>query len=100
MIRKFIEPVPVRDVLQVKGGSELVRTVNNGLADAAFFYGLAQLVPGRLAAVVMTSTIPFVCHFFVLLVQASMSLFFLPGHISEHLNSVCRKRPLLRWRQV
>ena len=83
VIRKFIEKVPVRDVLQVKGGAELVRTVNNGLADAAFFYGLSLLVPGRLAAVVMASTLPFACHFGVLLLQATFSLALLPGGSSR-----------------
>ena len=36
-IQRFVEHVPVRKVLAVKGGSELVRTVNNSLADAVFF---------------------------------------------------------------
>jgi hypothetical protein len=84
VIRKFIERVPVRNVLQVKGGAELVRTVNNGLADAAFFYGLSLLVPGRLAAVVMASTLPFACHFGVLLLQATFSLALLPGGVTEN----------------
>ena len=87
-IRKFIEPVPRRDVLQVKGGAELVRTVNNGLADAAFLYGLSLLVPGRLAAVVMVSTIPFACHFGVLLVQATLSLVLLPGGMAGNVDVV------------
>jgi hypothetical protein len=84
VIRKFIEPVPIRDVLQVKGGAELVRTVNNGLADAAFLYGLSLLVPGRLAAVVMASSLPFACHFGVLLLQATLSLLLLPGGVAEN----------------
>ena len=84
VVRKFIEPVPVRDVLQIKGGAELVRTVNNGLADAAFFYGLSRLVPGRLAAVVMVSTLPFACHFSVLLIQATLALTVIPGGVAEN----------------
>jgi len=84
VVRRFIEPVPVRDVLQVKGGAELVRAVNNGLADAAFFYGLSRLVPGRLAAAVMVSTLPFACHFGVLLLQASLALMVIPGGPAEN----------------
>jgi hypothetical protein len=84
VVRRFIEPVPVRDVLQVKGGAELVRAVNNGLADAAFFYGLSRLVPGRLAAVMMVSTLPFACHFAVLLLQASLALTVIPGGPAEN----------------
>ena len=73
-IRRFVEPVPVRKVLAVKGGSELVRTVNNSLADAVFFYGVSQLVAGRLAAVVAVAGVPFGTHFAVLLLQATVAL--------------------------
>ena len=83
-IRRFVEPVPVRKVLAVKGGSELVRTVNNSLADAAFFYGVSQLVRGRLAAVVAVAGIPFGCHFGVLLLQATASLLLLEGDFDQH----------------
>ena len=78
-IRRLVEPVPIREVLAVKGGSELVRTVNNSLADAVFFYGVSQLVAGRLAAVVAVAGIPFGTHFAVLLLQATVALPLLPG---------------------
>lgn len=78
-IRRFVEPVPVREVLAVKGGTELVRTVNNSLADAAFFYGVSQLVAGRLAAVIAVAGVPFGTHFGVLLLQATASLALLEG---------------------
>jgi hypothetical protein len=83
-IRRFVEPVPIRKVLAVKGGSELLRTANNSLADAAFFYGVSQLVQGRLAAVVAVAGVPFGCHFGVLLLQATASLFLLEGGIAEN----------------
>jgi hypothetical protein len=79
VIRRFVEPVPVRKVLAVKGGSEIVRTVNNSLADAVFFYGVSQLVAGRLAAVVAVAGVPFGTHFAVLLLQATASLLLLDG---------------------
>ena len=78
-IRQLVEPVAVRKVLAVKGGSELVRTVNNSLADAVFFYGVSQLVAGRLAAVIAVAGVPFGTHFAVLLLQATIALPWLPG---------------------
>lgn len=83
-IRRFVELVPIRKVLAVKGGSELLRTANNSLGDAAFFYGVSQLVQGRLAAVVAVAGVPFGCHFAVLLLQATAALFLLEGDLAEH----------------
>lgn len=83
-IRRFVEPVAVRDVLEVKGGSELVRTLNNSLADAVFMFGVSQLTRGRMAAVVAVATIPFGCHFAVLLLQTTGALFFLEGDWSAN----------------
>lgn len=79
VIRRFVEPISTRKLMQVKGGSELVRTVNNSLADAAFLYGVSQLTRGRLAAVVAVISVPFGCHFSVLLLQATLTLPFVPG---------------------
>ncbi|MEZ4214961.1 MAG: hypothetical protein R3E88_00655 [Myxococcota bacterium] len=83
-IRRLVEPVAIRRVLAVKAGAELVRTVNNSLGDAAFFYGVSQLVRGRLAAVVAVAGVPFGCHFGVLLLQATASLVFLDGGAAAH----------------
>jgi len=82
VIRRFVEPVPIRKVLEVKGGSELVRTLNNSLADAVFIYGVSQLVAGRLAAVVAVAGVPFGVHFGVLLLQATLSLALLQGGVA------------------
>lgn len=79
VIRRFVEPVPVRKVLAVKGGSELMRTVNNSLADAVFFFGVSQLVAGRLAAVIAVAGVPFGTHFAVLLLQCTAALPLLEG---------------------
>jgi hypothetical protein len=84
VIRRFIEPVSTRRLLEVKGGAELLRTVNNSLADAAFVFGVSQLARGRVAAVVAVMTIPFGCHFLVLLFQASLSLALLGGGLGAN----------------
>lgn len=77
MIRRYLAPVPRREIIAVKGGAELLRAVNNSVSDASFFLGIWQLcrvVP--LQSVVAVTTLPFVAHFFVLLMQGSMSLAF------------------------
>jgi hypothetical protein len=79
VIRRFVELVPFRSVLNVKGASELLRTVNNSLADAAFLVGVSQLAKGRTAAVIAVASIPFGCHFGVLLLQATLALPILEG---------------------
>ncbi|MCG8589409.1 MAG: hypothetical protein MJE66_08960 [Proteobacteria bacterium] len=84
VIRRFVEPVSMRSVFEVKGGSELLRTVNHSLADAAFLLGVAQLVRARVATVVIVATIPFGCHFLVLLLQATASLPFLAGGLAAN----------------
>ena len=78
-VRRFVEPVSRHEVLAIKGGSELLRVVNNSLADAGFFYGVSQLVSGRIAAVIAVAGVPFGCHFFVLLLQATLALPLLEG---------------------
>jgi hypothetical protein len=84
VIRTFVEPVPYREVLAVKGSTELVRTVNNSLADAAFFFGVSQLCAGRVAAVIAVAGLPFGCHFGVLLLQATAALPLLSGGLAEN----------------
>jgi hypothetical protein len=79
VVRRFVEPVSVGSVLAVKAGSELVRTFVNSLGDAAFALGVSQLARGKLAAVVAVVTIPFGCHFAILLLQATLALPFLSG---------------------
>ena len=74
LLRRFLGPVSRRNVLAVKGGAELMRTVNNPAADATFLIGVSQLTRAGTAAVVTVASIPFVCHFLVLLLQATLSL--------------------------
>jgi hypothetical protein len=78
-IRRFVVPVGRREVLAIRGGSEIFRAVNNPLADAAFLVGVGRLSGGKLEAVVAAGVIPFATHLLVLLAQASLALPFLPG---------------------
>lgn len=80
-VRRFVAPISTKQVIMVRGGAELVRTVNGPLSDAAFIFGMAQLTGGRLPAVVAAAGVPFICHFTVLLLQASLALPFLDGGI-------------------
>ena len=43
MVRRFLAPVPRRQIIAVKGGAELARAVNNSISDAAFFLGVLGL---------------------------------------------------------
>jgi hypothetical protein len=79
VLRRFVAPVTTRELVAVRGGAELLRAVNNPVADAGFLFGVLQLTGGRVAAVVAVATIPLATHFFVLLIQASLSLGFLEG---------------------
>ena len=74
MVRRFLEPVPRRQIIAVKGGAELVRALNNSVSDAAFFLGVWQLCRAPLQSVVAVSTLPFLAHFLVLLLQATLAV--------------------------
>ena len=78
MVRRFLVPVPRREVIAVKGAAELLRAVNSSLSDAAFFLGVWRLCRVPLQAVVAVTTLPFIAHFFVLLLQGTLALGFLP----------------------
>ena len=78
-IRRFVGPVSTPKLIAVRGGAELLRAVNNPVADAGFLFGVLQLTGGRVAAVVAVATVPLTTHFFVLLLQATLSLAFLDG---------------------
>lgn len=78
MVRRFLAPVPRRQIIAVKGGAELVRALNNSVSDAAFFLGIWQLCRAPLQSVVAVATLPFLAHFFVLLLQGSVALAFVP----------------------
>jgi len=81
-LRRFVVHVPVRSVFAIRGGSELARTVSNHLSDAAYFLGIVQLAGGRIDAVLASAVVPVVSHFFVMLVQMTLAMPFLPGGLA------------------
>lgn len=83
MIRRFLEPVPTRQIIAVKGGAELARAVNPSISDAAFFLGVWQLCKVPLQSVVAVTTLPFAAHFLVLLLQASIAIAFVPPELVQ-----------------
>jgi hypothetical protein len=78
-LRRFVAHVPVRSIVAIRGGSELLRAVSNPLSDAAFFLGLGRLTGGRLEAVLAAALVPGICHFLVLTLQMTLALPFLSG---------------------
>ena len=78
LVRRYLAPVPTRQIIAVKGGAELVRTLNNSVSDAAFFLGVWRLCQAPLQSVIAVSTLPFVAHFFVVLVQGTVALALAP----------------------
>jgi hypothetical protein len=81
-VRRFVLQVPYSQVIAVRGGSELVRTVNGNLADAAVILGLMQLTGASVVSIVAASTLPYLGHIAVLLVQATVALPLLPGGVA------------------
>jgi hypothetical protein len=86
VIRRFIQPVPTRKILAMKGAAELLRTASNVLSDGAFMFGVSRLISAPLAAVLVAITIPFGVHFGVLLLQATLVLPLLDGGIEGNLD--------------
>ncbi len=78
-LRRFVAQVPVRSIIAIRGGSELLRAVSNPLSDGAFFLGLGRLTGGRLEAVLAAALVPGICHFLVLTLQMTVALPFLEG---------------------
>jgi len=83
-LRRFVTHVPIRSVMAVRGGSELLRTISNPLSDAAFFLGLGELAGRRVDAVLASALVPMLCHFFVMLCMMTVVLPFLPGGIAAN----------------
>lgn len=78
-LRRFVAHVPMRSVVAIRGGSELLRAVSNPLSDAAFFLGIAQLAGGRIDAVLAAALVPAVCHLLIMLTQMTLAFPFLDG---------------------
>jgi len=94
-LRRLVTPVPRREVLSVRAGSELFRAISNPLADAAFLLGVSRLTGGRLDAIVTVALVPFVTHLLVLLIQLTVALPLLPGGAEE--NRLVAITALLGW---
>jgi hypothetical protein len=78
MVRRFLAPVPRREIIAIKGGAELARAVNNSISDAAFFLGVWRRCQVPLQQVVAVTTLPFAAHFLVLLFQGTIALALVP----------------------
>jgi len=83
-LRRFVAPISYGQVLAVRGGSELLRAVNGGLADAALVLGLVQLTRSSLGTVVAASTFPYFGHIAVLLLQATLAIPLLSGGLAKN----------------
>ena len=83
-ISRFVAPVPRRSVIALRGGAELMGAVNHGFGNAAFILGMTQFAPGRLGSILAATSVPFLSHGFVLLLQASLALGFLQGGIGAN----------------
>ena len=83
-VRRFVVPVARREVVSVRGGSELFRVVNNPLADLAFAVGVGRLTGGKLEAVFAALLVPGLTHLIVLLAQASIALPLLGGALKDN----------------
>lgn len=83
-VRSFVGSVPYSQVLSVRGGSELFRAVNGNLADAAVVLGLQQLTGASIVTVVAASTLPYLGHISVLLLQATLATPLLAGGIGAN----------------
>lgn len=83
-LQRFVAHVPMRSVMAVRGGSELLRTISNPLSDAAFFLGLGELAGRRVDAVLASALVPMLCHFFVMLCMMTLALPLLPGGLEAN----------------
>lgn len=83
-VRRFVRPVPYSQVLAIRGGSELVRTVNGSLADAAVVLGLMQVTRASVVSIVAASMLPYFGHIAVLLLQATIALPLLGGGVAAN----------------
>jgi hypothetical protein len=81
-IRRLVGPLSVRSLLALRGGSELLRTISNPLADGAFLVGLIQVTGGSTGRVILAASVPGLVHGIVLVFQISLALFLLEGGIA------------------
>jgi len=83
-IRRLVAPISVRSLLALRGGSELLRSVSNPLADAAFLMGLIRMTGGSPARVVLAASVPAIVHVIVLVGQVTAVLPWLEGGLAAN----------------
>jgi hypothetical protein len=83
-VRRFVGHVTYAEVISVRGGSELLRAANGGLADAAVVLGLMQITQAPMVSVLAASTLPYLGHISVLLLQATLAIPLLAGGIAAN----------------
>jgi len=83
-IRRLVAPISVRSLLALRGGSELLRSVSNPLADAAFLMGLVRTTGGSVARVVLAASVPALVYVVVLVAQVTLVLPWLDGGLAAN----------------
>jgi hypothetical protein len=78
-IRRLIGPMSVASLISLRGGTELLRTLSNPLADAAFLVGLVHMTRGSPGRVIMAASVPGFVHGVVLIAQLTLALLLLEG---------------------
>lgn len=83
-IRRMVGPMSFPSLISLRGGSELLRSISNPLADGAFLVGLVRITGGGTARVVLAASIPGFVHAIVLIAQLTLALFVLKGGIAAN----------------
>lgn len=83
-IRRLVGPISVRSLLALRGGSELLRSISNPLADGAFLLGLIRMTGGSPGRVVLAASVPAIVHAIVLVGQISLALVLLEGGLAAN----------------
>jgi hypothetical protein len=83
-IRRLIGPMSVRSLISLRGATELLRTVSNPLADAAFLVGLVHLTRGSAGRVILAASVPGMVHAVVLVLQLTLALLLLEGGAAQN----------------
>ena len=71
-------------VISLRGATELLRTVSNPLADAAFLVGLVHLTRGSAGRVILAASVPGMVHAVVLVLQLTLALLLLEGGAAQN----------------
>ncbi len=83
-VRRFVGAVPYSQVIAIRGGSELLRAANGNIADAAIVLGLMQITRASVVSILAASTLPYLGHILVMLVQATLAAPLLAGGIAAN----------------